>query len=238
MNDNCKIVRDLIPLYLDNIASDESIEFIESHIKSCEDCKHFLKLAQTDIPSENKFEESFETTLKKIKREKTKRIVIHSILIAILLIFSVFGVKHLISSEFSPMPNCVEVAFTKEIYSEIKKPASNKDKETLTPIVKDIEEALNFIGTEKEAKEKFGELYWYTVDSELYDDAVYVETQVNFVTAKLYHDTGYLWIKYDQEAFDKSGNLVMGISDTESRITVVKYPGEESWTPIAIREAP
>ncbi len=36
---NCNIIKDLIPLYIDDCCSDESKTIIEEHIKNCDDCK-------------------------------------------------------------------------------------------------------------------------------------------------------------------------------------------------------
>ncbi len=38
----CCIVIDLMPMYIDDLASDESILYIEKHIKSCDNCKNKL----------------------------------------------------------------------------------------------------------------------------------------------------------------------------------------------------
>ena len=34
---SCNIVRDVLPLYLDDVVSDETKEMVEEHLKSCED---------------------------------------------------------------------------------------------------------------------------------------------------------------------------------------------------------
>ena len=39
-NISCNIIEDVLPLYVDGVCSDETIELIESHIQNCEDCKH------------------------------------------------------------------------------------------------------------------------------------------------------------------------------------------------------
>ena len=39
MNKECGIIKDLLPLYAENIASDETVEFVEEHLKTCEDCR-------------------------------------------------------------------------------------------------------------------------------------------------------------------------------------------------------
>ena len=38
----CCIVRDLIPMYIDDLASVESEQYIKEHIKKCDKCKKIL----------------------------------------------------------------------------------------------------------------------------------------------------------------------------------------------------
>ena len=38
----CCIVLDLTPLYIDDLASDESIQYIKEHINRCNNCKKIL----------------------------------------------------------------------------------------------------------------------------------------------------------------------------------------------------
>ncbi|MGN0334409.1 MAG: zf-HC2 domain-containing protein [Lachnospiraceae bacterium] len=44
---NCKIIEDLLPLYLDNVCSDQSRQMVEVHLKECEECKKLLDSTQT-----------------------------------------------------------------------------------------------------------------------------------------------------------------------------------------------
>lgn len=47
----CKIVQDLLPLYADNLCSPETKEFVEEHLKECEDCQtYFEEMAQEIVP--------------------------------------------------------------------------------------------------------------------------------------------------------------------------------------------
>lgn len=39
----CEIIRDLLPLYKDDICSEKSRNAIEEHIKECESCRTYLK---------------------------------------------------------------------------------------------------------------------------------------------------------------------------------------------------
>ena len=52
-NITCNIIEDLLPLYIDGICSDETKEFIESHIENCSDCEQKLELMNTDLPIVN-----------------------------------------------------------------------------------------------------------------------------------------------------------------------------------------
>lgn len=43
MNKECEIVRDILPLYADNVCSPSSREIIEGHLKTCPDCAAYLE---------------------------------------------------------------------------------------------------------------------------------------------------------------------------------------------------
>ncbi len=48
----CEIIRDLLPLYVDDICSEKSREVVEEHLKDCEECSGMLKkLRSTEIES-------------------------------------------------------------------------------------------------------------------------------------------------------------------------------------------
>ena len=41
MKRECNIVRDLLPLYIENMASPESAQFVEAHLSKCPECNAF-----------------------------------------------------------------------------------------------------------------------------------------------------------------------------------------------------
>jgi len=43
MKTSCKIIQDLLPLYYDNVCSEESCTLIQEHLEECEPCKQILK---------------------------------------------------------------------------------------------------------------------------------------------------------------------------------------------------
>ncbi len=49
MNKECEITRDLIPLYIDHIASDASRDYVEEHVAHCPECQKILNDMQSHI---------------------------------------------------------------------------------------------------------------------------------------------------------------------------------------------
>lgn len=49
MNNKCEIVKDLLPSYLDNICSKESIQFINEHLSTCVKCRKIIDTMKSDI---------------------------------------------------------------------------------------------------------------------------------------------------------------------------------------------
>lgn len=242
MRKNCDIVKDLIPLYIDNVASEESKNLVETHCDTCKECKKFLSLSKETIIANKKNKEQMDKVWHNIKRNNQKKFFIRSAsLLAVIAgsIFLVFGGKVLLDSMDLTGHNCTEVYFGKEKYSELDEDYSNSDKKELEPLMKEINKALNYFGTEKEAKKLFGALsHFSTIDYEdgLSADEVKIETEFDFVTCKLYADTGYMWIRYTKEVFDKKGELTEGSSDIETRLTLVDFG--DGWTAVNVDEAP
>ena len=50
---NCKIVQDLLPNYIENLTNEETKNFIEEHLKECNECKNILENMQKEIKVDN-----------------------------------------------------------------------------------------------------------------------------------------------------------------------------------------
>lgn len=71
MKISCNIVRDLLPLYHDKVASMESNEMVNEHLTECESCKaYYAKMC--DQKKSNRIVESY----KQVKKKNTKRTVL------------------------------------------------------------------------------------------------------------------------------------------------------------------
>lgn len=54
MNQECAIVQDLLPLYEEDLLQLETQQFIEEHLKSCQECRHIAEQSQIPLPAEVK----------------------------------------------------------------------------------------------------------------------------------------------------------------------------------------
>ncbi len=46
---DCKIVQDLLPNYIENLTNEETNNFIEEHLKECDECKKILENMKKDL---------------------------------------------------------------------------------------------------------------------------------------------------------------------------------------------
>ena len=63
---NCEIIKDLLPLYKENLLSEESKTFVEDHLKTCPECENLLK---EEIKIESKNTKPLDFVEKRIKKE-------------------------------------------------------------------------------------------------------------------------------------------------------------------------
>ena len=90
MNLNCGIIKDLLPLYAENICGDESREAVEAHLTVCESCRSSLegmKLPQSASPLEAL---PLQSVAKKIKKKQI-RLTALALCIALFLITAYQG---------------------------------------------------------------------------------------------------------------------------------------------------
>lgn len=87
---DCELVRDLLPNYIDNLTSNETNEFIESHISECAECKLLLnKMKKTDVAHESIKSKKFVNFAKKYnKKLKVLKFIVLIILAIILVHFT------------------------------------------------------------------------------------------------------------------------------------------------------
>ena len=89
MNTRCEVIRDLLPLYVDGVASKESCALIEEHLKDCADCREYLKLLQEDLPDIS--EAAFADEAASLKKIKSKMLRNRIMIVLVTLAFAVIA---------------------------------------------------------------------------------------------------------------------------------------------------
>lgn len=130
--------------------------------------------------------------------------------------------------------NWEEEFFGKETYAELKKACSAEVFEALQPVRDLAEEAFSYLGNDRdEAYEKFGKLGRYSISHE----GLFSESHtLDFITARLDGNSGYMWIKYSREGYNETGERITGCWNSKARLTLEKIDGE--WVVTEILEHP
>ena len=92
---SCNIIRDLIPLYIDDVCSEESKKIIEEHLEECEECKAFLSSMNEENNiikhiSDNSEETQKISSFKAVKKRMQRKQIISGI-VAVLIAVSIFA---------------------------------------------------------------------------------------------------------------------------------------------------
>ena len=99
MSKNCDMIKDLLPLYADDVCSEESRKAVEEHINSCPDCKAELEKLRKSVTVSPQKDAA---VLKRIKR----RLRIEKLVVGIISVLAVcgillFGLMYLINTDKS-----------------------------------------------------------------------------------------------------------------------------------------
>lgn len=97
---DCEIIKDLLPLYADNVCSEKSVKIVEEHLNGCSECSEELRKIK-DCPTVPSVDEDLEKAVKnagkRIKKGKKKTIIETVALVLILVIlFGVIGMYRFI----------------------------------------------------------------------------------------------------------------------------------------------
>lgn len=87
---DCRVVQDLLVLYIDDLVSEESKKILEEHLEKCEECKMYLNLISQDekieVKIDNIVEKKGEKIVKQIKKSQDRlkyTLIIFSMFVAV-----------------------------------------------------------------------------------------------------------------------------------------------------------
>lgn len=86
MRNECNIIRDILPLYIENMISQDTVSFVEEHLNGCAECRTELESMKNSINFEQMYESSSDEAgndivpLKVLKRKMRNRKILTIVL--------------------------------------------------------------------------------------------------------------------------------------------------------------
>lgn len=79
MKSECNVARDLMPLCIDGVASEESERYVQTHIEECTPCKKYFEGMKTALPAQAEKREAeeqaeFSRAAEKLKKKQRRRV--------------------------------------------------------------------------------------------------------------------------------------------------------------------
>lgn len=239
MKNECNIVRDVLPLYFENMVSEETAAFVEEHLKTCAECAAELEaikagkqIDEAAIPQNTSDANALVAIKRKIRKKKWIAISITAVCLLV-----VVALIH-----YFPIYRIIEVGGTSYFSSsEIAKLAyigSGADRAEAQSILRQADAAFHDCKhTSAENEELYGVLSRYATDTDLWNDVSFVNHSLELWSAHLDDADGYLWVYYSYEAINSEGQVVHSSKNIPSLWTVEKDSTGE-WIVTSIKEHP
>ena len=86
---NCAIVKDLLPLYADDLCSDETTEAVRAHLAECDDCRRAYEAGTVAVTPAETADETPVKPFRKVRRAIVKRAAVIAACVALLMATSI-----------------------------------------------------------------------------------------------------------------------------------------------------
>lgn len=244
MKNECSYVRDVLPLYIENMLSGDTATFVEGHLKSCPDCAAALEALRAQpgaktppgVPKDGPDGEAL-SSMRGIRRKLRRKAYLAAAIIAA--IFMVFCVL----LHYFPVYRALEVGRAKfgDFYSgeEIAMAlsiGSAADRREAQAVLRLADAAFNDVRhTRAENEESYGLLARYATSTDAYGDLAYNEHTLELWSAHLGETEGWLWVYYSSRTYAHDGSVACGSSRIPSLWKVERSASGE-WVVTQIRE--
>lgn len=246
MKNECSIVRDILPLYLENMVSDETGAFVKEHLKDCPECTAELEALKAGPKVEkigSEMRDSLEVEVMKSMKATRKKFRKKAYRVAAI-IAGIFIIVYVLL-HFFPVYRIVDIGSmtTGNYYSsdQIAKAfyiGSASDRREAQAVLRLADQAFNDVQhTSVENEEKYGLLARYATDTDSYGDTAFNEHSLELWSAHLGKDEGYIWVYYSSETFNHDGSIAHGSRNIPSLWKVERNDSGE-WVVVQIREHP
>ena len=247
MRNECNIIRDILPLYAEDMVSDDTVSFVEEHLQTCAECSAMyerIKEGGIVMKSENKStEQEIVNTLKKLRKKVFKRFCIIFLaicigvvgLLATLQVFPIYRVFQYSSKDDFVNENKIMLAYI----------GTPGDRKIATDIVNyaSIYVFSDISHTYEENLELYGELGRYPFDLHYFDEtrgerkALYETHSIELLSAHIDENHGYMFVEHSQQAIGENGEAVAGHGEILS-LWEIEKDADGNWKVISTREGP
>ena len=246
MNHECSIVRDILPLYLENMVREETAAFVRAHLENCPECAaelESLKVGATlealgdEIQSglEPEVVRSMKATRRKVRKSARRTaVVIAGIFLIACLLLHFFPVYRILDIGPMTMGNYYSGdQIAKALYI-----GSASDRREAQAVLRLADQAFNDVGHIREENEAaYGLLARYATAVDSYEDAAFNEHSLELWSAHLGENEGWLWVFYSSETFRYDGSSACGSWNIPALWQVARDASGE-WVVVQIREHP
>ena len=246
MKNECSYVRDVLPLYLENMVSEETGAFVKKHLENCAECAAELEAMKVGTKIEkigNEMRDNLETeVLKSMKairkrfRKKVGRVaaVIAAIIIAFGVLLHIFPVYRILAVGPITMGNYYSGdQIAKALYI-----GTASDRREAQAVLRLADKAfMDVRSTRAENEEEYGLLSRYATHTDSYGDVAFNVHSLELWSAHLGENEGWIWVFYSSETFNHDGSTARGSWRIPSLWKVEKNDTGE-WVVVQIREHP
>ncbi len=246
MKNECSVVRDILPLYLENMVSGETEAAVKEHLKNCPECTAELEALKAGTKVEKVgggLQDSLETEVMKSMKAARRKLrrqayrvaaVIAGLFIIVCILLHFFPVYRFF--EIGPMAMGSYYSggqIAKAIFI-----GSASDRREAQAVLRLADQAFHDVRhTSVENEERYGLLARYATDTDSYGDTAYNEHSLELWSAHLGQDEGYIWVCYSSETFNHDGSIACGSWNIPSLWKVERSDSGE-WIVVQIREHP
>ena len=167
-NNECKIVQDLLPNYIENLTSNETSEFIKGHLDNCKECNEIYN--KMNIKLESNSENSTKKEINFFKKYNKRLFLFKLIIVIILIIFIIATARKMIiisnlsskAEEFVKSDNYhyVEYNYNYGKYEKIEKfKLGDKIKLVFSNIDDENHQTITIFTKEKISEDEYGSRY-------------------------------------------------------------------------------
>lgn len=244
MKNECNIIKDILPLYAEKMVSEDTVDFIEEHLKNCPTCSSDYQNMQngTTFSAERKEinEEAIVKVIKKLRKKLIKRICVATIsiclaVLAVVVSLQVFPVYRVYQRKWDD-------SFTTEQRWMLAYIGTPGDRKIAIDIINmaSLTAFSDTTHTYEENLKLYGELGQYAWDKHYFEEgyerqAFYETHSLELLSAHIDKEHGYMFVKYSQQAIGENGETVSGAWDIVS-LWEIEKTADGNWNVIKITE--